>query len=72
MSTYRAYIIDDDKTFKNFQEFNATDDGDALHQAERLVNGNAVELWEGRRLIGTLKPVRRLRAFNIARQTAGT
>jgi hypothetical protein len=55
---YRAYIIEDEKTFKNFQEFPATDDGDALHKAERLVNGNAVELWEGSRFIGTLKPVR--------------
>lgn len=56
---YRAYVIDAEQTFKNFQEFAAADDGDALHKAEMLVNGNAVELWAGSRLIGTLKPARR-------------
>jgi hypothetical protein len=65
MQTYRAYIVEEEKTFKNFQEFNAEDDGDALRKAEALVNGNPVELWEGRRLIGTLKPVRR-RAQKLA------
>ena len=57
MQTYRAYIMD--KAFRNFQEFNADDDGDALHKAEKLVEGSAVELWEGARFIGTLKPARR-------------
>lgn len=56
---YRAYIIDDEKTFKPFKQFTAADDGEALRKAERLVIENAVELWKGSRLIGRLKPVRR-------------
>ena len=59
MATYRAYIIEDESTFKSFQELNAADDGDALHKAERLVNGNAIELWQDARLIGRLKPMRK-------------
>jgi hypothetical protein len=53
---YRAYIIDEAKTFKSFNEFKADDDGDALRKAERLIKGNSVELWAG--LVGTLKPAR--------------
>ena len=63
MQKYRAYIIEDEKAFKNFSEFGAADDGEALRKAERLVNGNAVELWAGSRLIGKIKPVKRRVAY---------
>jgi hypothetical protein len=62
MQTYRAYFVAAEETaFEAFEEFKAVDDSDALRTAARLVNGNAVVLWDGSRLIGMLKPARRRR-----------
>ena len=57
MPTYRAYIVDDEQTFKNFVEFKAENDGIALRKADTLVSAHPIDLWKGSRLIGTLKPV---------------
>ena len=54
MPTYRAYIVDDEQTFKNFAEFKAENDGVALRKADSLVSAHPVDLWKGSRLIGTL------------------
>jgi len=65
MQTYRVCVIDDNSdggALKILRDFEATDDGDALRTAARLVDGNAVVLWEGNRLIGMLKPAERKRA----------
>ena len=59
MPTYRAYIVDDEQTFKNFAEFKAENDGVALRKADTLVSAHPIDLWKGSRLIGTLKPVKR-------------
>ena len=54
MPTYRAYIVDDEQTFKNFVEFKAENDGVALRKADSLVSAHPVDLWKGSRLIGAL------------------
>ena len=59
METYRAYIVDDDKTFKNFQEFKAEDDDAAAKIASEIVNGHAIELWQNARVVGKLRPTSR-------------
>jgi hypothetical protein len=57
MDTYRAYIVEEEKIFKNFAEFKAKNDDLALRKARSLVSVHPVELWEGSRLIGTFVPV---------------
>ena len=59
MQTYRAYILDDEKTFKNFQEFFAADDGEAVKVASEMVQAHPIELWEESRLVGTFRPLKR-------------
>lgn len=55
MPYYRAYLVDDDDSFVGFREFVLNDDGAATRAAKRLVDGHAIELWEGSRMIVKLR-----------------
>jgi hypothetical protein len=56
MLGYRAYIFGPDGHIKNRVEFFADDEDDAKEQAERLVDGHAVELWLEARMIARFEP----------------
>jgi hypothetical protein len=58
MQTYRAYILESDGSMPDAHDFQAEDDRDALRTAVRFVQGNAVILKSGNRLIGMLNPRR--------------
>jgi hypothetical protein len=69
MQTYRAYILESDGSMPDAHDFQAEDDGDALRTAIHFVQGNAVILKSGNRLIGMLNP-RRLRGSVLAKNHA--
>lgn len=51
---YRAYEIGDDGKIERSTPILAQSDDDALAQAQQLVNGRDVELWDRGRLIARL------------------
>lgn len=53
---YYAFVIGDDGHVAKRIEVLCDSDEDALQCAEQLVDGQAVELWQGTRRIATLKP----------------
>jgi hypothetical protein len=59
MAEYRAYVVGLDGHFINFTGFVSSDDDDAIQQAARLVDGHAIELWSGERLIRKSDPKER-------------
>jgi hypothetical protein len=46
MSDYRAYIVDHDGHFLTSAALECVDDEDAKQQAQLLVDGHDVELWQ--------------------------
>ena len=56
MPEYRAYIIGGDGDIAGFEPIVSPDDAGAIRQARQLVNGYAVELWSGPRLVIRLEP----------------
>jgi hypothetical protein len=56
MAEYRAYVVGDDGHFVNCEGFVATDDGEAVAKAKRLVDGHDIELWSGERFVKRLSP----------------
>jgi hypothetical protein len=55
MPDYRAYIIGFDGHFNGFTPLICTDDAVAIEQAQMLVDGHDVELWQLDRLVIILK-----------------
>ena len=53
MLEYRAYMIGQDGHIMHRVELLCADDGAATEQALLLVDGHAVELWQGTRRIAT-------------------
>jgi hypothetical protein len=53
MPQYRAYIIGSDGEFHNSVALQCADDAVALQEAEQLVGGHHVELWQFTRKIAT-------------------
>ncbi|SHN80822.1 hypothetical protein SAMN05444170_4517 [Bradyrhizobium erythrophlei] len=51
MPDYRAYIVGPDGHFHSSVRLNCADDLEAEKQAEQLVNGHDVELWQRDRKI---------------------
>ena len=51
MPDYRAYIIDSDGRFREAVQLDCPDDNEAVKQAEQLVDGHDVELWQRARKI---------------------
>ena len=55
-SRYRAFILDADETVLRIEHLPAQDDDTALNLARKLLNGHAIELWDGLRFIEHLDP----------------
>ncbi|RYH67989.1 MAG: hypothetical protein EON54_03250 [Alcaligenaceae bacterium] len=55
MTDYRAYIVGEAGHFETFEVIHADSDEGAVKSAERLVNGNGVEVWHLARKVAVLK-----------------
>jgi hypothetical protein len=55
---YRAYVIGADGHFKRSHGFDAANDDAAFKHARQFVDGLDIELWNGVRLVGKLKPTK--------------
>ncbi|MGZ3275021.1 MAG: hypothetical protein ACXU82_18800 [Caulobacteraceae bacterium] len=55
MSHYRLYLLDDADHFVRGLDLSCRDDLDAKLAAELFRPTNAVELWQGRRLVAQLR-----------------
>jgi hypothetical protein len=51
---YRVYALGEDGHIKGRTEIDCPDDDAALERAKNLVDGHAVELWEGSRCIALI------------------
>jgi hypothetical protein len=51
MPEYRVYIVDSDDHFHSSVSLECADDTEAMKQAEQLVDGHDVELWQRDRKI---------------------
>jgi hypothetical protein len=51
MPIYRAYPVGPDGRFFGVNELDCADDAEAIAQAEQLVDGHDVELWERGRFL---------------------
>jgi len=51
MPEYRVYIVDSDGHFHSSVPIECADDTEAMKQAEQLVDGHDVELWQRDRKI---------------------
>jgi hypothetical protein len=56
MSDYHAYIVGPGGHFIGVHQIAAADQNEAVQKAIRLLDGHAVEVWNGDEYIGTLKP----------------
>jgi hypothetical protein len=52
MNQYRAYRLDADGHIVGFESIACADDGEAIEQAKRLIDGCDIELWSGHRFVG--------------------
>jgi hypothetical protein len=55
MPEYRVYIVGSDGHFFNSVELECADDDAAMEQAEQLVDGHDVELWQRDRKVATFE-----------------
>lgn len=55
MSSYRAYLVDNEGHIKSSRDVTADDDAGALDEARQYVDGHDVEVWDRDRRIGILK-----------------
>lgn len=51
MRNYRAYFLGDDRRIFRRVDLHCTNDEDAKIQAQQLMDGHSVELWDGARKI---------------------
>ena len=59
MRQYRLYKLDErSRVFKPAISIDADNDGMATEMATGLLDGHAIEIWEGRRIVVCLKPVK--------------
>ena len=56
MRRYRICALDEAGRVSHAHEFDCRDDLLALAEGERLSHANAVEVWEGSRLVARVKP----------------
>jgi hypothetical protein len=56
MTEYKAYFVDDDGHFVGFRGFVCENDAHAEVWAKQLLDGQAIELWSGERLVTRLMP----------------
>ncbi len=55
MADYRAYIIGADGHFYSAIRLECTGDAEAMKEAEKLVDGHDVELWQGIRKVAAFQ-----------------
>jgi hypothetical protein len=53
---FRAYMIGPDGRITQRIDLYCEDEDDARQRAQQLVDGHAVELWEGKRRIAVFEP----------------
>ena len=59
MRQYRLYELDEhSRVFKPALSIDADNDGMATEMATVLLDARAIEIWEGRRIVICLKPVK--------------
>jgi hypothetical protein len=57
MTDYRIYFLSrDGHILRPAAVISCTDDADAILQAEQVLDGSPVEVWEGARLVRLLTP----------------
>jgi hypothetical protein len=56
MHSYRAYLLDADGHIIDRIDLTCGDDESAKVRAREFVNGHAVELWDGARMVATFGP----------------
>ena len=56
MRRYRIYALDEAGRVARSHDFDCRDDLLALAEGERQSDANAVEVWEGARLVARVKP----------------
>lgn len=55
MPEYRAYNVGVDGRFIGFEPLICRDDGEAVANAKRLLDGHDIEIWSGDRFVIRLK-----------------
>ena len=58
MHSYRAFVLDEDGHVFRRIDLECQNDEVAKHQAELLVDGHAIELWDGTRKLAKFEPHR--------------
>jgi hypothetical protein len=58
MAEYRAYTVRLDGHFIRYRAYVCADDAEAIIWAKQLVDGHAVEVWNGDRFVSRLEPER--------------
>jgi hypothetical protein len=56
MLEYRVYVLDTDGSITGKLDLLCADDVSAARKVESLLDGHALELWEGTRRIATFEP----------------
>jgi hypothetical protein len=59
LASYRAYFLNKDGHIVRAVELACESDDDASKEALRLLNGQAIELWERARMIARFEPAPR-------------
>jgi hypothetical protein len=55
MAEYRAYTVGLNGHFIGFDAFECSDDPEAIKMAKRMIDGHAIELWQGERFVVRLE-----------------
>ena len=55
MARYRAYAVQFDGNFEGYELLSCSDDVEAIGEAQRLANNNAIELWTGERFVARME-----------------
>jgi hypothetical protein len=64
MADYRLYVLDSSGHITRREDFQFPDDDQAIAHAIQFVNGKALELWSGTRVVTRIEP-------NSAEMSAG-
>jgi hypothetical protein len=57
MQGYYAFVIGEDGHITNRVEVICDDDEEAKRCARQMVDGHAIELWQGARMIASFEPI---------------
>jgi hypothetical protein len=58
MPTYRVYLIGRDQHIAGPPKvFECSDDDEVVYKAKQILDGHALEIWDGARHVGRLEPM---------------